>query len=74
MIITIGDWSDHLNNIELVMKNLRANRLKCNIKRLFSGQTDMEFPGLWVTRTGIQPVNTRINHPFINMKLPINLK
>ena len=32
LIITKGNWSDHLNKLELVMKKLRANGLKCNIK------------------------------------------
>ena len=47
-ILTIArvDLSDHLDKLELVLKNLRANRLKCNIKTSFFGQTDMEYLGL----------------------------
>ena len=40
-IITKGDWSDHLNKLEQVLKNLKENSLKCNIKRYFFGQTHM---------------------------------
>ena len=44
--MTKVDWSNHLNKLELVLENIRANRLKCNIERLFLGQTEMEYLGL----------------------------
>ena len=57
LIITKGNWYDNLNKLELVLKNLRENGIKCNIKKSFSGQTEMEYLVLWVTRTGIKTVN-----------------
>ena len=57
LIITKGNWSNNLNTLELVLKKLRENGLKYNIKKSFFGQMDMEYLGLWVTRTGIRPVN-----------------
>ena len=53
LIITKGNWSDNLNKLELLLKNLIANRLKQNIKKSLFGQTDMEYLILWVTWTGI---------------------
>ena len=35
LIITKGDWSDHLENLELTLQKIEDNRLKCNIKNLF---------------------------------------
>ena len=42
-IITKVDWSDQLNILKLVLKNLIAKGLKCNIGKLFFGQTEMEY-------------------------------
>ena len=39
LIITKFDWSDRLNKLELVLKMLRVNGLKCNIETFFFGQT-----------------------------------
>ena len=33
LIITKGDWSDHLEKLELTLKNLKDNGIKCNIKK-----------------------------------------
>ena len=32
LIITKGDWYDHLDKLGMVLKTFRANGLKCNIK------------------------------------------
>ena len=53
LIITKGDWSNHLNTLELVMKKLTANRLKCNTTNSFIGKNKMEYLSFWVTRTDI---------------------
>ena len=45
LVINRGDWSDHMNKLELVLKKLKANGLKCNIVKSFSGQTKMEYRG-----------------------------
>ena len=53
LLITNFDWYDHLDNLELVIINIRANRLKCNIEKSYFGQTEMEYLGFWVNWTGI---------------------
>ena len=73
LIITKGDWSDHWNKLELVVKHLKENRLKCNIEKLFFGQTEMECMVLWVTRNGIRPVNKKVE-AIVNMTPPKNVK
>ena len=55
-----GDWSDHLEKLELTPQNLKGNRLKCYIKKLFFGQTDMEYIRFWVTPTGTGLVNKKV--------------
>ena len=38
LIITKGDLSNHLNKLELVLKNLRVNGLKCDIEKSLFGK------------------------------------
>ena len=71
LIITKGDWPNHLSKLELVLPKLRENRLKCNIENYCFGQTKTEYMGLWVTRTGIWPVNKKVE-AIVNMMPPIN--
>ena len=39
LIITKGDWSDHLEKLELTLQKLKDNGLEYNIKKSFFGQT-----------------------------------
>ena len=57
LIITKGGWSNHLEKLEQTLYKLKDNGLKCNIEKSSFGQTDMEYLGSWVTRTGIRPIN-----------------
>ena len=49
LIITKVYWCDHLENLEVKIQKLKKNGLKCNIKKSFFGQTEMEYLGFWVT-------------------------
>ena len=53
LIITKGDWSYHLEKLELTLQKIKDNGLNCNIKNSFFGQTEMEYLGFWVNHTGI---------------------
>ena len=43
LVINKGDWFDRLNRMDPVLENLIENGLKCNIEKLFFGQTNMEY-------------------------------
>ena len=60
LIITKGDWSDHLVKLELTLQNIKDNRIKCNIKKSLFGQYDMEYLGFWVTWNRILPINNKV--------------
>ena len=45
LIITRGDWFDHLNKLERVLKNHKDDRLKCNTKKSFFGKNLDEISG-----------------------------
>ena len=45
LLITKGDWSDHLNKLEQFLQKLKYNELKCNTEKQFFGKTQMEYLG-----------------------------
>ena len=73
LIITKGDWSDHLEKLELTLQKIKDNRLKCNLEKSFFGQTEIEYLGFRVTWRGIWPINKKVE-AIVNMKPPKNTK
>ena len=73
LVITKFYWSDPLDKLELVIKKLRAKRLGCNIENSYFGQTKMKYLGFRVTRTGIRPINKKIE-AIVNMTPSKNQK
>ena len=49
LIITKGDWSDHVEKLERTLQNIKDNGTKCNIENSFFGQTEIGYLGFWVT-------------------------
>ena len=49
-----------MEKLELTPHKLNDNRLNYNTEKSFFGQTEMEYIGFWVTRTGIQPINKKV--------------
>ena len=60
MILTKGDWIDHVQKLELTLNKLKKKGFKCNIEESFFVQTKMEYLGFWVTRDGVKPTNKNI--------------
>ena len=46
LILEKGDWTDHVQKIELTINKLEGNGLKCNIEESIFGNTEMEYLGL----------------------------
>ena len=67
------DWSYHLEKLELTLKNLQNNGLKYNLKKILFGKNDMEYLGFWVTWTGIQLINKKVE-AIVNMIPPKNTR
>ena len=72
-IIAKVDQSNHLNKLELLLTNIKANGIECSIEKSFFGQTEMEYLGFGVTQTGIRSVNKKVE-AILNMTPPINQK
>ena len=60
LILTKGDWTDHVQKLELTLNKLKEKVLRCNIYKSFFGQTKMEYLGFWVTCDGFKPTNRKI--------------
>ena len=69
LILTKGDWIDHVQNCEFTINKLKGKGLKCDIEKYFLGQIKMENLGLWVTHDGSKPINKKIE-TTTNMKPP----
>ena len=66
---TKGDWSNNLEELELTLQNLKYNGLKCNIKKSLFEKTEKEYLGFWVTKTGTQPINKKVE-AIVKLKPP----
>ena len=56
IIITMGNWSNDIEKLELMQK-IKENEHNCEIKKSFSGNTKMENLSFWITHKGIRPLN-----------------
>ena len=43
LILTQGDWTDHLHKLELILNKLKGKGDKYNIEHSFFRQTEMEY-------------------------------
>ena len=60
LILTKGDWADHIQKLELTLNELKEKVLKYNIEKSFFGKTEMEYLGLWVTHDSFKLINRKI--------------
>ena len=60
LVISKGDWKDHLSKLDVVLQRLRDAGLKVNAKKSFFGQESVEYLGYIISRDGIQPVPKKV--------------
>ena len=60
LVLTKGDWTYHVQNLELTLDKLKGKGLKCNIEKSLFGKTEMDYLGFCVTRDDIKPINRKI--------------
>ena len=73
LILTKGDWTDHLHKLELTLNKLKGEGLKCNIEDSFFSKTEIEYLVLWVSRDGVKAINIKIE-AITNMNPPTSRK
>ena len=59
LILTKGDWKNHIQKLASTINKLKVKGLKYNIEKYFFGKTEIEYLGFWVTR-GVKPINNKI--------------
>ena len=62
-----GDWTDHVQKLELTLNKMKERGPRCNIEKSFFGKTEMEYLGSWVTHDGVKRINRKIES-ITNMK------
>ena len=59
LTFTKGDFSNNLEILKLIQKNLKENGLKYNIGKSLFGQADIEYLSFLVTRNVIRLINKK---------------
>ena len=73
LILTKGDWIDHVQKLDSTLNELKGKGLKCNIEKSFFGKTEMEYLGFWVTRDVVKTINRKAE-AITNMAPPTSRK
>jgi hypothetical protein len=73
LILSKGDWNDHLDKLEAVLQRIEDSGLKVNAKKSFFGRSELEYLGYWITRTGIQPIPKKVQ-AILNIQPPTKKK
>jgi len=60
LCLTKGAFSDHLENVELVLQRLQKAGLKVNVTKSFFARSRLEHPGHWIARAGIKHVCDKV--------------
>jgi len=60
LCLTKGTFIDHLQKAELVLQRLQKAGLKVNVTKSFFARSQLEHPGHWIARIGIEPVCDKV--------------
>jgi hypothetical protein len=57
LVTSCSTFEEHLQKLELVFSRLSESGLKVNANKSHFAVSEIEYPGYWITRNGIQPVH-----------------
>jgi hypothetical protein len=60
LILSKGDWDDHIEKLDRTLSKLAEAGLKVNCEKSFFGRTETEYLGFWITRHGIRPQTKKV--------------
>ena len=60
LILTTGNWEEHLNHLEKVFQKLLQPGLKINATKSNFAAFEMEYFGYCITRKGVQPTEKKV--------------
>lgn len=73
LVITKGDFQEHLESLEKVLLRLAEAGLKVNAEKSFFGRAELEYLGYWVTREGIAPIPKKVE-AMLALSKPKNVR
>ena len=60
LILSKGDWNDHIEKLDRTLSKLAEAGLKVNCEKSFFGRTETEYLGFWITRHGMRPQTKKV--------------
>ena len=73
LLLTKGDWEEHLARLDKVLTKLKNAGLKVNAKKSFFGRSELEYLGYWIIKEGVQPLPSKVD-AIQQLKKPRNVK
>ena len=73
LLITKGDFNEHLDQLGQALTRLSEAGLKINASKSSFCQTELEYLGYWITRHRIWPVAKKVE-AILKIKPPANVK
>ena len=60
LVLSTGNFEDHLDKLEQVLSRLQEAGLKVNASKSFFGKEELEYLGYWITQEGIKPLSKKV--------------
>jgi hypothetical protein len=60
LVLTKGDYDDHLEKLDKTLQKLTEAGLRVNAKKSFFARAELEYLGYWITREGIKPLPKKV--------------
>ena len=60
LVISNGSFEDHLNKLNVVFQKLQDAGFKVNAEKSFFAQSELEYLGFKITRSGIMPLPDKV--------------
>ena len=73
LIISNGDYDQHLDHLEQVFSRLQEAGLKVNATKSFFAKSELEYLGYWISREGIKPLSKKVE-AITNLAPPKNCR
>ena len=73
LLITQGNFDQHLDQLEQALTRLSKAGLRINASKSSFCKTELEYLGYWITRNGIRPVTKKVE-AIQKLKVPTNVK
>jgi hypothetical protein len=60
LVLSTGNFADHLDKLEQVLTRLQQAGLKINASKSFFVREELEYLGYWITQDGIKPLSRKV--------------